>query len=66
VSGVDWPEIPFKPRFAVPPADLARAERAAGAALRAEREAEAVRELDALQRDDAAMDRVRDAIGWIW
>jgi hypothetical protein len=43
-----------------------RAERVARAVLKAEIEAEAVRELDALQRDDEAIRRVRDAIGWIW
>lgn len=43
-----------------------RAERVARAVIKAEREAEAVRLLDDLQRDDEAVRRVRDAIGWLW
>lgn len=41
-------------------------ERAAAAALKAEREAEAVRLLDVLQRDDAAVRIVQEVVGWLW
>jgi len=46
--------------------DRPRGERVASVVVMNEREAEAVRLLDALQRDDAAIRRVRNAIGWIW